>query len=203
MNELSLSPLFTARIGALYAAMEAAYDQVAERLPLSCDGCPDNCCDSYFLHHTYVEWAYLWQGFRQLPDHQQQHCLELARHCLAVYQQALERQEWPKVMCPLNRDGRCLLYSHRLMVCRTHGVPASMRRPDGQLVSFPGCFRCQEIVARRAGPPPRMERTHLLRQLVDLEDAFLEGRRQRYAKVKITLAAMLVAGPPELLVEGV
>ena len=59
----------------------------------------------------------------------------------------LSQGERPIVMCPLNDDGLCSLYKHRMMICRLHGVPSSMTRPDGQKMEFPGCFRCQEIVA--------------------------------------------------------
>ena len=104
-------------------------------------------------------------------------------------------------MCPLNEEGRCSLYAHRLMVCRTHGVPASMIRPDGRQLTFPGCFRCQELVEKRGlgeDDTPLMERTELLTRLVRLEQEFLEGKRHMAPKVKRTISAMLISGPPEL-----
>ncbi|PKN45763.1 MAG: hypothetical protein CVU58_08235, partial [Deltaproteobacteria bacterium HGW-Deltaproteobacteria-16] len=52
-----LQPELAAKIANLYSRMEQAYDLVARQLDFTCDGCPDNCCDSYFLHHTHVEWA--------------------------------------------------------------------------------------------------------------------------------------------------
>ena len=63
MKELCLPPQLSCEIGEIYASMVTAYDLVAEAIPLSCTGCPDNCCDSYFLHHTYSEWAYLGKEF--------------------------------------------------------------------------------------------------------------------------------------------
>jgi cell division protein YceG involved in septum cleavage len=46
--------------------------------------------------------------------------------------QALAREERPQLMCPLNEEGRCSLYLHRLMICRMHGVPSSLTFPNGQ-----------------------------------------------------------------------
>jgi hypothetical protein len=85
------------------------------------------------------------------------------------------------------------------MICRTHGVPATLTRPDGQLLRFPGCFRCQEIVSR-AYPvetdAPAMDRTILYQRLAQLESRFLGDRRSQFPKVKLTIAEMIVNGPP-------
>jgi hypothetical protein len=50
------------KLAALYERMGRAYETSAQSIGLSCAGCPDNCCTSFFQHHTYVEWAYLWKG---------------------------------------------------------------------------------------------------------------------------------------------
>jgi hypothetical protein len=87
------------------------------------------------------------------------------------------------------------------MVCRTHGVPASLTRPDGKTLGFPGCFRCQESLDKlglKEEAVPVMERTQLLRRLAMLEQRFLEGRRHLAPRVKKTIASMLTSGPPEL-----
>lgn len=104
-------------------------------------------------------------------------------------------------MCPLNNNGLCMLYEHRLLVCRTHGVPARMTRPDGQELQFPGCFRCQEIVVEeyQEQQAPYVARTPLLYALAALENQLLGGRRHLYPKVRMTIAEMLVNGPPTLL----
>jgi hypothetical protein len=203
MKEVVLAADLAERIRQVYEDMERGYDQVAGRLNFSCDGCPDNCCDSWFQHHTFVEWGYLWMGFGQLPTALQETILERSRLYIAVSEQALARDERPQIMCPLNEKGRCLLYEHRLMVCRTHGVPATMQRPDGKRLDFPGCFRCQELVKntfKDAEMPqvPRMERTLLLRTLVKLENELMDGKRHLYPRLKLTIAQMLVAGPPKI-----
>ena len=76
---LNLTPGLTEELGILYEDMEKAYDAVAEVLGHGCDGCPDNCCDSYFLHHTYIEWAYLWEGVAALPDKDREALLSRAK----------------------------------------------------------------------------------------------------------------------------
>ena len=198
---LILPPGLADQLRILYEDMETAYDAVARQLAHTCDGCPDNCCDSYFVHHTYVEWAYLWQGLAALPEERCRELVARARVYEREAQEMISKGERPKLMCPLNEEGRCSLYAHRLMVCRTHGVPASMTRPDGKQLKFPGCFRCQELVAERAlaeDQLPRMERTELLTRLVLLEQEFLLGKRHLYPKVKRTISAMLVNGPPDL-----
>lgn len=202
MIELVLPEHLAERMEQLYTRMAADYAVVARALQFGCEGCPDNCCDSYFLHHTYAEWAYLWQGLRQLSTEVQAKVRLRAEQYREQCCLALDRGERPQVMCPLNEDGLCILYRHRLLVCRTHGVPARMRRPDGQVLEFPGCFRCQEIVEEREKKQglktPRVERTPLLMELVKLEDELLGYRRQAFPKVKLTIAEMIVKGSPML-----
>jgi hypothetical protein len=194
MPRIMLSP-FAERIAALYAEMEAAYARTARNLDFSCAGCPDNCCDSYFTHHTYIEWAYLWQGLAGLAAEQ----LAACRLRAEIYEQEssrlLAQNKRPQLMCPLHEQGLCSVYPYRLMICRLHGVPAALTRPDGRRMEFPGCFRCQEIVAD-SGTRPILDRTALLRQLADLEIAWLGTRRALLPKVKITIAAMIIQGPP-------
>ena len=201
MKEVLLSEQLSAEVASIYEAMEADYDVVAKALKFSCDGCPDNCCDSYFQHHTYTEWAYLFQGFREATEEQQQSIMERAKQYLLDCAAAEARDERPQVMCPLNEDGRCILYKHRLMVCRTHGVPASMRRPDGQTLNFPGCFRCQEIVKKKFvhdSQAPHMERTPLLQRLVAVERELVGEKIHILPRVKLTIAQMLIKGPPTM-----
>lgn len=202
MVELTLPKALALRLERIYRAMEEDYDRVATQLSFTCSGCPDNCCDSYFLHHTYTEWAYLWMGLRQIPAAKRDEIIERAGKVITACTEAIAQGQRPLVMCPLNEQGLCILYHYRLLVCRTHGVPATMTRPDGKRFDFPGCFRCQDIVTTRKiqeNNLPRVERTPLLRELAMLENELLMGIRQRCPKVKMTIAEMLVQGPPTLL----
>jgi len=201
MKQLLLKPAVSGRIAELYSQMETAYGQIAARLHFSCQGCPDNCCDSYFQHHTYIEWAYLWEGLAALSGQEREIILERARTCVSESEKTLAKGKRPNQMCPLNQEGLCVLYSHRLMICRLHGVPAALTRPDGRKLSFPGCFRCQELISQMEGADPgniSLDRTELFRRLVDLEVALVGHKRHMLPKVKLTLAQMLVLGPPKL-----
>jgi hypothetical protein len=198
MKELHLSPSMIVRMEEIYSEMEAAYDLVAQDLRFGCAGCTDNCCDSYFLHHTYAEWSYLWLGVDELPGQMQKEVLEKAHAYIITAEKAMQRGERPQIMCPLNENGLCVVYKYRLMVCRTHGVPAQITRPDGKTMSFPGCFRCQELVKQNGGNPPVVERTAMLTKLAFLEQEFLENKRHLYPRVKLTIAEMLVKGRPML-----
>jgi Fe-S-cluster containining protein len=198
VKEVVLSDTQLRELEDIYQKLQQEYERVAEFLNFSCNGCPDNCCDSYFLHHTYAEWAHLWLGIRKLAPERQQLLVTRAKNYLEQCQLDLSAGKRPQIMCPLNEEGLCVLYQHRLLVCRTHGVPASMTRPDGQTLRFPGCFRCQEIVDVRdkLAQAPHVERTGLLQKLALLENQLLDNKRHLVPRVKKTIAEMLVQGPP-------
>ena len=201
MPEITLSPEQSQEISTVYRLIETRYDQVAGKIGLTCASCPDNCCDSYFLHYTYSEWAFLWQGLRALEQAKRERICDQAREYVEQSDRILARGERPQLMCPLNDQGRCTLYGHRLMICRLHGIPSAMTRPDGQLLRFPGCFRCQEIVRdtfEENKEPPFMDRTPLLARIATLESELLGGRRHLYTKVKLTIAGMIAKGPPQV-----
>lgn len=200
MSELTLPPELSAKVAEIYARMAKAYDKVAQQIPLTCEGCPDNCCDSYFQHYTYVEWAYLWEGLRALEPEQRERIVARAREYVEGSKQALAHGDRPQLPCPLLEEHLCGVYSHRLMICRNHGVPAVLIRPDGQQMRFPGCFRCQEIVQENytdADNAPAVDRTPLFRQLAMLESELLGNIRHLYPRVKMTIAEMIVNGPPQ------
>jgi hypothetical protein len=200
MKELFLPSELSCEIGEIYESMAADYDTVAQAVTLTCRGCPDNCCDSYFLHYTYSEWAYLWEGIRALDDARIDRIMQRARDYVSQSQLLIAKGERPQLMCPLNEKGLCSLYEHRLMICRTHGVPATLTRPDGQRLRFPGCFRCQEIVQDKyavESEAPAVDRTILFKRLAQLEARFLGDKRGLFPKIKLTIAEMIVGGPPK------
>ena len=201
MEDYVLPADLVGQLAQLYDEMENRYNAVAAELDFSCAGCTDNCCDSYFQHHTYIEWAYLWTGLRSLPGNDLDEIEARAASYLKHSEAMLHRGTLPAVMCPLNREGRCSLYAHRLMICRLHGVPATLSRPDGRVLEFPGCFRCQELVAlKRANGQnlPSLERIDLYKRLAELEINLLGSSRRAAPKVKMTIAQMVLLGPPRL-----
>ena len=201
MKEIILSPEMVMSIEEIYNKLEGLYSGVAQKIRFSCEGCPDNCCDSYFLHYTYLEWAYLHIGMKALPLEKQAALTLKAMDYQEECKKAKAVGDRPQVMCPLNENGRCILYNHRLLVCRTHGVPATMGRPDGQRLEFPGCYRCQKIVDKKymhQSEAPKVERTPFLQRLASLENELLENKRHEHPKVKMTIAEMLTQGPPKI-----
>lgn len=196
MSDNLLTPELSTRLAALYRRMETAYDQVAGDLAFSCTGCPDNCCDSFFLHHTVSEWSYLWLGLSALGSDHRAQIRGRAERYLAEAAAAIARNERPQILCPLNEQGLCALYHHRLMICRMHGVPSAVTKPDGQKLSFPGCFRCQELTDGRENLP-EVERTELYRELAELEQELLTAAQWRGGRIKMTIAEMILAGPPK------
>ena len=84
------------------------------------------------------------------------------------------------------------------MICRLHGVPNRLRYPDGRMLNFPGCHHNQTI-CEHTGSIPIFDRTPLYAKLMELEIQFVGPGRIRFLpKVDLTLAEMIVAGPPEL-----
>jgi hypothetical protein len=201
LKEIILPAELSRRLTDVYEAIQSEYDRVARQVGLSCSRCSDNCCDSYFLHYTYAEWAYLWEGIREMDEDARSRIIGRAKQYNEESRRTIVSGKLPQLMCPLNDDGLCTLYTHRLMICRLHGIPATMTRPDGKKLSFPGCFRCQEIVAashEQAEDTPVMDRTHLLRKVAAIEAELLGGKRHLFPKVKRTIAEMIAKGPPRV-----
>jgi Fe-S-cluster containining protein len=195
-KEVLRSTLFE-KLSRLYSEMEETYSRTAEKIGLSCQGCPDNCCTSYFQHHTYIEWAYLWKGIGSRPDEKQREFMKRAGEYVRQSRALLAQGLRPRIMCPVNDKGLCQLYEYRLMVCRMHGVPNSFVRPDGKRLRFPGCFRCQGLYAD-LNEVPVLDRTGFYQGLASLEMAFVRPKINALPRVNLTLAEMLVQGPPRI-----
>ncbi len=193
-----------AELETIYSVLQQGYEKVADELDFTCEGCPDNCCDSWFKHHTLVEWLYFREGFEALSTNRQQELKLRAEDYLQQAEQALQKGERPQIMCPLNENGLCILYKHRFLVCRTHGVPAKFKRPDGRVFTFPGCFRCQEVVGEKyalssADLAPRVNRTPMLMRLANLEKNILYIKN---IKIDKTIAEMILYSPENTLEGG-
>ncbi|SNR75926.1 Putative zinc- or iron-chelating domain-containing protein [Humidesulfovibrio mexicanus] len=188
------------RLRDLYARMDQAYDASAKAIGLSCDGCTDSCCETLFRHHTYAEWMVLWEGFAALPEDRRQDMLAQAETYVRIHQNALPGTR-PRVPCPASeqRDGGlvCGIYAHRPMVCRLHGVPNVLHKPGGETAAFPGCDRAQQRA--KTCPPALLDRTPLLSELARLEmDLLGQGGMSRHPRVNLTIAEMLLMGPPKI-----
>ncbi len=196
MKKMTRQAVFR-KLAALYERMASAYAETSAAIGLSCEGCEDNCCTSFFQHHTYVEWLYLWQGLNRLPEEKRNEYVSRAQDYVRNAQAMLNNGVRPNIMCPLNDDGLCGVYEHRLMICRMHGVVNTLRQPNGRQLSFPGCFKCQELTSGMEDVPV-LDRTDLYKELVKLEMGLLGSKIKSMPKVDLTLAQMIVMGPPEL-----
>lgn len=186
------------KLASLYEEMQADYSACANTLGLTCDNCDQNCCTSYFQHHTHLEWAYLMQGLSMLPDALRTEYLSRAERYVHGTREALANGSRPAIMCPLNDDGRCGVYDHRLMICRLHGVPNRLRYPNGKTVGFPGCYRSQEL-CEGSDSFPILDRTRLYTRLMELEVQYVGIKRlQSLPRVDLTLAEMIVFGTPQI-----
>lgn len=202
-------PGLFARLADLYARMETAYNECSRQTGLSCSGCPTNCCTSYFRHHTYIEWSYLWRGLSELPEKQRALFTKQAELYVRDARQSLAKGVPPTTMCPLNAKGLCALYPHRLMICRMHGTRNTFRLPDGGVRTFPGCARCSALWEKqqreREDSPeselpslPTLDRTPFYAELADLEREFTGKSPALLPRVDLTLAEMIVMGPPRV-----
>lgn len=190
-----------ARLADLYERMQQAYADCAGEAGLTCDGCETNCCTSFFQHHTHIEWAYLWRGLHALDAGRRNLFVERAGRYVEEARRSMAVGTPPSAMCPLNEDGRCALYAWRLMICRMHGTRNMMVLPNGEKRLFTGCVRFTALPCsspENDAACPTLDRTPFYRELAALETEFLQRARRPMPRVDLTLAEMIVAGPPRL-----
>ena len=171
-------------IKSAYAAMDAAYDAVADQYGFHCQGCEDNCCTSLFFHHTYVEQAYLLSGVTALPQADQDAARKRAQEYVKQTFDGREIPESQKLLCPLNQDGRCMVYAQRPMICRLHGLPHELNRPGAGKLQSPGC----DAGGFQTYIP--FDRTPLYQHMARAEMAYRQTHQLR-GKIKKTIAEML------------
>jgi Fe-S-cluster containining protein len=164
--------LFFQELAALYADMDRAYTEAADYYSFHCSGCGDNCCLTRFYHHTHLERLYLLSGFTGLDPGLQN---RIRKRSQLVSRQVREAQTLgitPRIMCALNENGRCLLYAHRPMICRLHGIPHELRPPGKPPVFAPGCAELDRLCGGKEYKT--FDRTPFYHSLADLERRFKE-----------------------------
>lgn len=150
------------RLKEIYAAMDRAYQDLADFYEFDCSGCRQNCCHTYFFHYTHAEYFYLLKGVGTLNGRLRDEAVRRARRMC-------EPDARSEYLCPLNLDGRCILYPYRTMICRLHGLPYEWRWPDGRVEVGPGCDRFEHQRAERSQPYRRLDRTTSYTDLAHLE----------------------------------
>lgn len=160
---------FLERLRRLYARMDADYAAAAAGYGFVCSGCEESCCRTRFHHHTLIEAVCLRQAFERLPAAERMRIRRLAE----AWRTASSEAEGGRPLCPLNRDGRCILYAQRPMICRLHGIPHELGRPGAAAQRSPGCGefnrRCGGMAYRR------FDRTPLYTALARLESEFRQA----------------------------
>ena len=170
--------------------MDAAYARAAAAYGFVCSGCEDSCCRTRFHHHTLIEFLYLREGFRRLPTEWQERILADARAVVAQHEQAASAGATSHAICPLNAEGRCLLYDCRPMICRLHGIPHELHAPGRFVKQGPGC---DEFNRRRGRLEDRilLDRTPFYTALAQLEAECRQALGMRQ-KIRMTIAEILL-----------
>jgi Fe-S-cluster containining protein len=176
----------------LFATMDAAYGLAAGKAGFDCKGCQDNCCRTLFFHHTLLELLYLRSGLAAWPVERLERIALKAREADREMASQMQRGQAVRVMCPLNEEGRCLLYAHRPMICRLHGIPHRLQRLDGQVLTGPGCEAYEARCGQNSGHS--LERTPLYTAMAALERQLREQLGFE-RKIKLTVAQMMMTEP--------
>ncbi len=191
---LTSAEFFLERIAALYEDMAGTYARVAEQYGFDCGGCPENCCRTRFYNHTYIEYFHLMEGLAGFPPDRQAAIRNKAEDVCREVAAADAADRTPRVMCPLNVDGLCGAYEHRLMICRLHGLPHELHVPGRQPFYGQGCQIFRERHPEAAYIP--FDRTPFYNALAALEKE-LRQALDVSQKFKKTIAEMIVS-PPDL-----
>jgi len=181
---------FARRLRTIFDDMDQKYTEVADHYGFFCKGCKDNCCRSLFFHHTFLEYFYLLSGYRDLELERRKDVKAQAAGNIREMD-ASDKQERPaRRICPINFSGSCILYSHRPMICRLHGIPHELTKPGRETVYGPGCgvfardFSHKEYVT--------FDRTPFYVRLAELEKEF-KIKAGVSEKVKLTVARMIAS----------
>jgi Fe-S-cluster containining protein len=172
---------FFRKLELLYYKMDKAFNKTAEHYGFKCNGCKDNCCKSFFYHHTFIEKDYLVNKAKEF-DHDKKITLKKSA---VLYLDTIEN----KPLCPLNRDELCILYNARPMICRLHGIPHHLNLPGIEIKQNPGCDAGASCF--KSASYFSFDRIPFYREMVEIEKEY----RQKFdlnGKTKQTIAHMLL-----------
>jgi hypothetical protein len=179
---------YLGRLEVLFESMDQKYKQAAEYYGFYCEGCEDNCCRTRFYHHSLLEYLYIHEGFQTLSQNKQ---IEIQNKALAVCRETeadKQKELTLRRMCPLNFDGRCILYHYRPMICRLHGIPHELHRPGQKTIYGPGCDTFIKMCGEKKDYP--FDRTPFYFEMAGLENELRQAVGFQ-KKLKITVAQMI------------
>ncbi len=171
--------------------MDKAFDKAASHYGFKCNGCKDNCCQSYFYHHTFVEKDYLLSKAGKLEADIK---LSLTKNA-GIYLNIISSKTHTtkeKPLCPLNKDDKCILYKARPMICRLHGIPHHLSIPGREAIKNPGCnagnplFNSTDYLA--------FDRIPFYKEMAGIEKEY-KNSISKTEKIKQTIAHMLLDLP--------
>lgn len=180
---------FFKRLTALYARMDEAWKTAAAHYGFVCRGCPENCCETEFYHHTHIERNYLLSGLATLAlpmvETIQAKAVDVckARAATEVTGEPL------RVMCPLNSDGLCQLYRFRPMICRLHGIPHELTRPGVIPSRQPGCRAGGHLFD--SASYHQFDRTPFYTEMAQIEMDYRRATNNQ-TRLKLTIAEMVL-----------
>jgi hypothetical protein len=180
---------FLKRLKKIFASMDQKYQEAADYYNFNCEGCEDNCCLTRFYHYTLIEYLYIKEGFYCLENKKQ---VEVKRRSLTVCRktdEADKKGQPLQQMCPVNFGSLCVLYAHRPMICRLHGIPYELQGPGQGILNSSGCgtfaLKCHKKTHLK------FDRTPFYMEMAALEKEMKQavGMTQ---KIKMTVAQMIV-----------
>ncbi|MEW5908811.1 MAG: hypothetical protein AB1659_03335 [Thermodesulfobacteriota bacterium] len=177
----SILDLFSTRVEDLFSKMDHAYHRIASHYGFICNGCSDNCCFTRFYHHTFTEYLMIYLGYQklesQLRDEIKRKSTVSSHHTNSSF------------ICPLNIDGRCILYPNRPMICRLHGIPHELHTPGRPPYHGSGCdFFTQSFGHKES---IRFDRTPFYMEMARIENE-LKTALELQGKLKLTIAEMIL-----------
>jgi Fe-S-cluster containining protein len=184
----------------LFSEMDRDYRQVAAASGFVCTGCEENCCRSLFYHHTFLEYVLLRAGFETLSRAGQRQILQRATAYVRSIQTRGRQAGAEGLMCPLNEQGRCILYAVRPMICRLHGTPHVFSPPGQRKIEGPGCRAFYRRIDGRQAQC--LDRTPHYIELARLEARFKQHLALNQ-KIKLTVAEMLLREPTGTVAEAI
>ncbi len=172
----------------IFNDMDSAYDKSASESGFSCNGCDESCCKTRFHHFAWSEYLYFLKGLESVASDRIQ-IEDRARFVADIYNMT-RQTEPPGIMCPVNRDGLCMVYGFRPMICRLHGIAHEFRLPSGEIRQGTGCAVFDRVSEGKFSYA--MDRTPFYSRLAALEKSTREILGQP-GKIKMTVADMIVS----------
>ncbi len=188
MNTNKNNTIFFQRLKSLYQKMDQAWQNIALQYNFQCNGCKENCCETQFYHHTYIEKEYLHYGLAKFFPKKIKTIQKRAKLVMKQWQEIPPQGESLRIMCPLNETGKCILYPYRPMICRLHGIPHEMRRPGGHALRSPGCNAGTPIFDKIGYIP--FDRTPFYKKMATIEMDYRKTAKKT-DKIKQTIAEIL------------